>query len=227
MQVLWQQYCLSTLIATSDSRLCIANLQLAHVRRDLHFWDTRHYEFCSNFGLRLTNVRRSAARAIFARQIHPCITHPHRKRNCRFRFVRSIVSMSMTCISRKPLKARPFSSSHPRPPAPRTRTFASLSRLRASGPGENSPFGRVPVSLAKWLAPKHRASRSAEPSEGAAPVVVRGRFITGGDSIRCNTNLCRRGEQSAIGSRSGLRGPRRFGAPYLGVTGDRPFCKLY
>ena len=55
-----------------------------------------------------------------------------RNKNCRFRFVRSIVSMSMTWMRRKPDSARSFSSSQPRPPVRRKRrTNGSSERRRA------------------------------------------------------------------------------------------------
>ena len=43
-------------------------------------------------------------------------------RNCLFKLLMSIVSMSMTSIFLKPISARSFNSSHPNPPAPTTRT---------------------------------------------------------------------------------------------------------
>jgi len=44
-------------------------------------------------------------------------------RNCLFKFETSMVSMSITCICRKPIRAKFLSSSQPRPPAPTTRTY--------------------------------------------------------------------------------------------------------
>ena len=44
-----------------------------------------------------------------------------RKRNCLFKFDKSIVSISITSISPKPNKAKFFNISQPSPPAPMTR----------------------------------------------------------------------------------------------------------
>ena len=43
-------------------------------------------------------------------------------RNCLFKLLMSIVSMSITSIFLKPISARSFNNSHPNPPAPTTRT---------------------------------------------------------------------------------------------------------
>lgn len=47
--------------------------------------------------------------------------HTHLKRNCLLRLLMSIVSISMTCISLNPDRAKFARISHPKPPAPMTR----------------------------------------------------------------------------------------------------------
>lgn len=51
----------------------------------------------------------------------------HRNKNCRFRLDTSIVSMSITSICPNPVRAKSFSSSQPRPPAPTTSTLQTSS----------------------------------------------------------------------------------------------------
>ena len=68
-----------------------------------------------------------------------------RNRNCRFKFVTSIVSKSMTSMVRNPDIARSFRSSHPRPPAPITRIF-EVRRDDVDEDGSCSPIGRAPLS---------------------------------------------------------------------------------
>ena len=59
-----------------------------------------------------------------------------RNKNWRFRLLTSMVSISMTSIFLNPLSARSFSSSHPSPPAPRTKTcITSISTDFVSSPG--------------------------------------------------------------------------------------------
>lgn len=57
-------------------------------------------------------------------------------RNCLFKLLMSIVSMSITSIFLKPISARSFNSSHPNPPAPTTRTRTnSCNALNISSDG--------------------------------------------------------------------------------------------
>ncbi len=65
-----------------------------------------------------------------------------RNRNWRFKLLISIVSMSMTWMFLKPMRAKFFSSSHPSPPAPITRIL-HLSRMNEIISGDGSKLGCV------------------------------------------------------------------------------------
>ena len=66
----------------------------------------------------------------------------HRKRNCLFKLETSIVSMSMTSMLPKPVKAKSLSSSQPSPPAP-TQSTRQLSRRNSLTAGSGSKSGPV------------------------------------------------------------------------------------
>eukprot|EP00171_Calliarthron_tuberculosum_P023510 IDg23510t1 len=60
-------------------------------------------------------------------------TSAARNRNCRFRLVTSITSMSTTSMRRNPDSARSFNTSHPSPPAPITKNLARFAHEAPRG----------------------------------------------------------------------------------------------
>ena len=136
-----------------------------YLRRDLDSWYTFHDVFCRHYSFGLAYVLLPAT--IVSQKIIGGIfcSEVYLNKNCLFRLLMSIVSMSMTCISLNPDKARLARISQPRPPAPITRilhlfrrksyTYTSYSRAlrttriskklaRTASPGENDSSVRGP-----------------------------------------------------------------------------------
>lgn len=65
---------------------------------------------------------------------------PDLKRNCRLRLDTSIVSMSITSMLPKPVRARSLRSSHPRPPAPTTSTLQAWRHCHRHACRRAGPF---------------------------------------------------------------------------------------
>src|SRR5271154_2817419 len=95
------------------------------LRSDGHSRDTFHDKVCSSCGFWLANIGSASTSQ------HQCVRDAYRKRNCRFKFETSMVSMSMTWISLNPDRARFLSISHPSPPAPMTKILYVLRLVRA------------------------------------------------------------------------------------------------
>lgn len=72
-------------------------------------------------------------------------TSLRRNRNCRFKFDKSIVSISMTWILQKPISAKSLSNSQPKPPAPITKILhLFMIKSSLSNDGVNSGWQNGP-----------------------------------------------------------------------------------
>ena len=91
------------------------------LRCHFHAWNTFHDKLCRCYGLWLANILWPTKGWILSRTENE-ITNL--KRNCLFRLLISIVSISMTWMSLKPVRARLARISHPNPTAPMTSIFA-------------------------------------------------------------------------------------------------------
>ena len=78
-------------------------------------------------------------------------------RNCRFKLLISIVSISITSMFLNPISARSFSNSHPKPPAPITKTLTfSCSISNISADGSNASWLKGPFRLSNFWTWFHR-----------------------------------------------------------------------
>lgn len=90
----------------------------------------------------------------------------HLNRNCLFKLDTSIVSMSMTSILPNPVKAKSFSNSQPRPPAPThsTRQLSCRNSLTAGSGSKSGPV-MLPDRFKRKSKSFHRPGTSILPNQ--------------------------------------------------------------